>query len=125
MLSKDLANNLSSNVILEQPNESGWGYGQIFAILGRRKVWLIGTFLSVLAMSVVLTLIAKPKYESSLRVLIEPTYKSRQQVNGAVSSEMQFSDPQVQVDLTTQIQVLSSSELLKKAVNRLQGDSKN
>jgi polysaccharide biosynthesis transport protein len=122
MLSKDLANNLSSNVILEQPNESGWGYGQIFAILGRRKVWLIGTFLSVLAMSVVLTLIAKPKYESSLRVLIEPTYKSRQQVNGAVSSEMQFSDPQVQVDLTTQIQVLSSSELLKKAVNRLQGD---
>jgi hypothetical protein len=44
MLSKDLANNLSSNVILEQPNESGWGYGQIFAILGRRKVWLSALF---------------------------------------------------------------------------------
>jgi len=122
MLSKDLANNLSSNVILEQPNESDWGYGQIFAILARRKVWLIGTFLSVLAMSIVLTLIAKPKYESNLRVLIEPTYKSRQQVNGTVSSEMQFSDPQVQVDLTTQIQVLSSSKLLKNAVNLLQAD---
>jgi polysaccharide biosynthesis transport protein len=122
MLSKDLANNLSSNVILEQPNENGWGYGQIFAILARRKVWLIGTFLSVLAMSIVLTLIAKPKYESSLRVLIEPTYKSRQQSNGTVSSEMQFSDPQVQVDLTTQIQVLSSSKLLKNAVNLLQAD---
>jgi polysaccharide biosynthesis transport protein len=122
MLSKDLANNLSSNVTLEQPNESDWGYGQIFAILARRKVWLIGTFLSVLAMSIVLTLIAKPKYESSLRVLIEPTYKSRQQVNGTVSSEMQFSDPQVQVDLTTQMQVLSSSKLLKNAVNLLQAD---
>jgi polysaccharide biosynthesis transport protein len=122
MLSKDLANNLSSNVILEQPNESSWGYGQIFAIIVRRKGWLIGTFLSVLAMSIVLTLMAKPKYESNLRVLIEPTYKSRQQVNGAVSSEMQFSDPQVQVDLTTQIQVLSSSELLRKAVDRLKPD---
>ncbi len=119
MLSKDLSNNLSSNVILEQPNESDWGYGQIFAILARRKVWLIGTFLSVLAMSIVLTLIAKPKYESSLRVLIEPTYKSRQQVNGTVSTEQQFSDPQVQVDLTTQIKVLNSSKLLKNAVNLL------
>lgn len=118
MLSKDL----SSNVILEQPNESDWGYGQIFAILARRKIWLIGTFLGVLAMSIVLTLIAKPKYESSLRVLIEPTYKSRQQVNGAVSTEQQFSDPQVQVDLTTQVQVLSSSKLLKNAVNLLKVD---
>jgi polysaccharide biosynthesis transport protein len=125
MLSKDLSNNLSSNVTLEQSNESDWGYSQIFAILARRKGWLIGTFLGVLAMSIILTLIAKPKYESSLRVLIEPTYKSRQQVNGVVSSEMQFSDPQVQVDLTTQVQVLNSAELLKKAVNRLRADYPN
>jgi uncharacterized protein involved in exopolysaccharide biosynthesis/Mrp family chromosome partitioning ATPase len=95
-----------------------WGYGQLFSILLRRKFWFLGTFLSVLIISGLLTLISKPIYRSSMRVLVEPNYKSRPQSDGD-PSQNSFIDQQVQVDITTQLEVLESSELLEKAIAQL------
>jgi polysaccharide biosynthesis transport protein len=96
-----------------------WGYGQLFSILLRRKFWFVGTFLSVLIISGLLTLISKPVYRSSMRVLVEPNYKSRPQPNGNLPQNESFIDQQVQVDITTQLEVLESSELLEKAIAQL------
>jgi polysaccharide biosynthesis transport protein len=96
-----------------------WGYGQLFSILLRRKFWFLGTFLSVLIISGVITLISKPVYRSSMRVLVEPNYKSRPQPNGNTSPNNVLTEPQVQVDITTQLEVLESSELLEKAIAQL------
>jgi polysaccharide biosynthesis transport protein len=99
--------------------EESWGYGQLFAVLLRRKFWFAGVFLGVLITSGLITLISKPVYQSSMRVLVEPNYKSRSQSNGNNAQDNDFSDPQVQVDLTTQLEVLESSELLEKALDQL------
>jgi polysaccharide biosynthesis transport protein len=85
----------------------------------RRKFWFAGVFLGVLITSGLITLISKPVYQSSMRVLVEPNYKSRSQSNGNNAQDNDFSDPQVQVDLTTQLEVLESSELLEKALDQL------
>lgn len=96
-----------------------WGYGQLFSILLRRKFWFAGLFLSVLLITGLITLITKPSYRSSMRVLVEPNYKSRPQPNGNSSQNDSLTDPQVQVDITTQLEVLESSELLEKAIAQL------
>jgi len=57
--------------------ETDPGYGQLFAVLMRRRFWLLGVLCSVLSVATILTLIAKPTYQSSMQLLIEPNYQGK------------------------------------------------
>jgi len=58
--------------------ETDPGYGQLFAVLMRRRFWLLGVLCSVLSVATILTLIAKPTYQSSM-LLIEPNYQGKRE----------------------------------------------
>jgi polysaccharide biosynthesis transport protein len=109
---------ISDPVVAPTLRESDWGYGRLLNVLLRRKWWVISIFLGCLSAAILITLRTKPTYLSSMQFLIEPNYKGRVQVNGNVTTTTEISDPQVQVDLNTQIRVLQSTELLQKAVDR-------
>jgi succinoglycan biosynthesis transport protein ExoP len=98
--------------------ETDPGYGQIFAILIRRRFWVLGVFCLVLAIATVKAFKTKPTYRSSLQLLVEPNYQGKQQ-DGQNGTDRQLVDPNVQVDSATQLNLMQSSQLLQKAVNLL------
>lgn len=98
--------------------DSDGGYGQIFAVLARRRLWLLGVFGGVVAAAAGLTFLTDPLYQSSLQLLVESNYQGREQ-NGDRSSEGQFTDSNVKLDYSTQLQLMKSSQLLQRAVDQL------
>jgi uncharacterized protein involved in exopolysaccharide biosynthesis/Mrp family chromosome partitioning ATPase len=117
-----LAERIASDAMAQQLKEGDWGYGRLLNILLRRKFWLIGIFLGCLSAAVLVTLKTKPTYLSSMQFLIEPNYRARIQLNGNITTATELSDPQVQVDLNTQLRILQSTELLQKAIDRLSNE---
>lgn len=91
------------------------GYGQLFAVLMRRRFWLIGTLCSVIAIASVYTFLKKPTYQSSMQLLVEPNYQGKQEA----TAPKQFADATVEIDNSTQLTQMRSSQLLQKAVNLL------
>ena len=98
--------------------ETDPGYGQLFAVLMRRRLWLLGVLCGVLSIATVLTLTAKPTYESSMQLLIEPNYQGKKE-NTAADQENQFADTNVEIDYATQINVMRSTLLLQRAADLL------
>lgn len=94
------------------------GYGQLLAVLVRQRFWLLGVFTGVLALSALYTFIQKPTYQSSMQLLVEPNYQGRKDAG----SPRQFADTNVEIDNSTQLTEMRSSQLLQKAVNRLKAD---
>ncbi len=92
------------------------GYGQLFGVLLRRRFWLLTVFLGVLSASAVYTLLQRPIYQSSMQLLVEPNYQSKT----GNSTERQFADANIEIDNSTQLTQMRSSQLLQKAVDRLQ-----
>jgi polysaccharide biosynthesis transport protein len=88
------------------------GYGKIFAVLSRRRFWLLGGLCVGLVIAVVINIKSKPKYTSSMRLLVESTYKT----SGSASLNL---DSNVQIDYSTQLQLLKSSALFQKAATLL------
>ncbi|MBP5974948.1 polysaccharide biosynthesis tyrosine autokinase [Brasilonema sp. CT11] len=97
--------------------ESEPGYGQLFAILIRRFPWFLAAFVASIAVAGVMTKRTAPTYRSSMQLLVEPNYQGTKESSGGVDS--QFTDPTVQVDAATQLSLMQSSPLLKKAVTEL------
>ena len=58
------------------------GYGKIFAVLSRRRFWLLGGLSLGLVIAISLSIISKPKYTSSMRLLVESTYKADEKAAG-------------------------------------------
>jgi uncharacterized protein involved in exopolysaccharide biosynthesis/Mrp family chromosome partitioning ATPase len=111
------------DALIAQSFDKEWGYGQLLAILIRRKFWFMGTFVGALAGAVFLTLITQPVYQSSMQILVESNYQSKlRNQTGSEAPEDRFADSNVQVDLTTQLQVLTGSEVLLRVLERLQPD---
>lgn len=100
--------------------EQDWGYGHLIAIVFRRRLWFLGTFAGVLCAAILWTIRSEPEYQSSMRILIESNYTAKQ--GRGQATEEEFTDPNVEIDPNTQIQILRSSELLQKAVDLLQQD---
>lgn len=99
--------------------ESDFGYGQLFAILLRRKFWLLGVFCAVLGMAIPIALRKEATYQSSMQLLIEPFVQEKQQGN---NGENQFTDSKIEVDYTTQFNLMRSSQLLQKVVDLLKSE---
>ncbi len=97
--------------------ETDPGYGQLFAVLMRRRFWLLGVFSGVLSIAAILTFLAEPVYKSSMQLLVESNYQSKRGENG--NAEMSFADSRVEVDTATQLTLMRSSHLLQRAVKVL------
>ena len=96
--------------------ETDFGYGQLFGILLRRKFWLLGVFCAVLAIAIPIALKKEPTYQSSMQLLIEPFVQEKQQ---GKDGDKQFTDSNIEVDYTTQFNLMRSSQLLQKVVDLL------
>lgn len=97
-------------------SEAEPGYGQLLAVLLRRRYWLFGTFLGVLSLATLYTLLQKPIYQSSMQLLVEPNYQSKK---GGARIDSFFADSNVEIDNSTQLTQMRSSQLLQKAVSLL------
>lgn len=101
--------------------ETDPGYGQLFAILIRRRFWLIGVFCLILAIATVKAFTTKPTYRSSLQLLVEPNYQGKEQ-DGQNGADKQIVDPDIEVDSATQLSLMQSSQLIQKALNMLNSE---
>lgn len=100
--------------------ESEAGYGQIFAILLRRRFWVLGMLVAAIGVAALQTMRQPPTYVSSMQLLIESNYQGKP--TGKNGLENDFSDTNVQADTGTQINLMQSSELLRRAMVLLQQD---
>lgn len=90
------------------------GYGQLFAILQRRYLWVLAAAATSLAIAFVYTVRQESTYVSGMQFLVEPNYQGKRGTSEA------FTDATVEVDYATQISLMQSSNLLKKAMTLLQ-----
>ncbi len=97
--------------------ENDPGYGQLFAVLSRRRYWLLSVLAGVLSIATVVSLTAEPTYQSTMQILIESNYKGRKDVQPQADAE--FSDINVEIDYATQINVMRSALLIQRAVDLL------
>lgn len=103
------ANPTTSALVEKDP-----GYGKIFAVLSRRRFWLLGGLSLGLVIAVFMNISSKPKYTSTMRLLVESTYRSNANANSS-----SFIDSNVQIDYATQLSLLQSSTLFQKAATLL------
>ncbi len=104
----------------QDTKEKEWGYGHLLAIILRRQFWFLGTFAGIIGLAIFFTAQQQPAYESTIQILIESNYRAKPGRRGA--AEDVFADSNLQVDTSTQIQVLRSAKLLQEAVDLLQQD---
>jgi len=92
------------------------GYGQLLAVFIRRFPWFLGVFIAAIAIAAILTAKAKPTYKSTMQLLVEPNYQGKKEAGGV---ENQFTEPNVEIDTATQLNLMQSSGLIQKAVDKL------
>jgi capsular exopolysaccharide synthesis family protein len=102
-----------------QAIETEPGYGQLLSVLMRRRNWLLGTFTGTLAIAAIVTLVLPSTYRSHMQLLVEPNYQGKR---NQAEQEPSFADSNVEVDYSTQLTLMRSSQLLERAVNSLQAD---
>ncbi|WP_228054733.1 GumC family protein [Gloeocapsopsis crepidinum] len=105
---------------LAMATEQEAGYGQLLSVLIRRRFLLLSVLFGVLSIATILTLITKPTYKSSMQLLVEPNYQGKTDQGQRKTTESEFADSNVEVDIATQINLMSSSILLQRAVSLLQ-----
>ncbi len=103
---------VNTNKISEVELDNDLGYGKLFSTLIRRRNWFFGILGGALTIAAILASNQEPVYESSFQLLIESVYRSKE-------SDLQknvYEDLNVEVEnYATQLEVMRSSELLKKA----------
>ncbi|QYO68196.1 GumC family protein [Leptolyngbya sp. 7M] len=94
-------------------------YGQLFAVLWRRSLWLVGTFGLIVGTSMLITLFSKPTYRSSMQLLVEPNYQLGLKRNNERNTYR--TDRQDEVDYATQLNLIRSYQFMEQALERLKG----
>lgn len=97
--------------------ETDAGYGQLLAVLWRRRLWILSVLLTSLPIAFYITIKKEPTYISSLQLLVEPNY-----IDKTRGIESQFTESTVDIDYATQLQLMRSSQLIKRAVELLRDD---
>ncbi|MGI2903916.1 GumC family protein [Tolypothrix sp. VBCCA 56010] len=92
------------------------GYGQLFAVLIRRFPWFLAVFIASVGVAGYLTSKTQPTYKSTMQLQIEPNYQGKPEGAGA---ENKFTESSVQIDVATQLNVMKSSGLIQRAVDKL------
>jgi capsular exopolysaccharide synthesis family protein len=91
------------------------GYGELFAVLIRRRFWLLSVLCIVLGVATVKALKEKPTYKSSMQLLVESNYQGKK----GSKTENQFADSNVEIDNATQLSLMQGSLLIQRAVKLL------
>ncbi|MEH1822697.1 MAG: polysaccharide biosynthesis tyrosine autokinase [Nostoc sp.] len=110
----------SLNPQITPASESEPGYGQMFAVFVRRFPWFLAVLISCVAIASIVTVKTKPTYKSSMQLLVEPNYQGK--TEGGAGVDNQFTDSNVVIDTATQLNLMQSSGLIQKAVDKLQSD---
>lgn len=94
---------------------------QLSTILFRRRFLILGVSGLVMSVAIFLATIAKPKYQSSMQLLVSSNlYEGLQSRNIQGNTDSQFTDPNFQVvDYTAQLRLMLSTKLIQKAVDLL------
>jgi capsular exopolysaccharide synthesis family protein len=100
--------------------ETDPGYGQLFAVLMRRRFWLLGVLGGVLSVATIMTLTSSPTYQSAMQLLIEPNYQGKRERQPQPENE--FADANIEIDYATQINVMRSPVLLQRAADLLNSE---
>ena len=95
--------------------ETEAGYGELFAVLIRRRFWLLSVLCIVLSLATIKALKEKPTYKSSLQLLVESNYKGKKDSK----TDNQFADSNVEIDNATQLSLMQGPMLLQRAVELL------
>lgn len=96
-------------------SETEAGYGELFAVLIRRRFWLLSVLCIVLAAATVKALKEKPTYTSSMQLLVESNYQGKKDSK----TDNQFADSNVVIDNATQLTLMQGSQLIQRAVKLL------
>jgi polysaccharide biosynthesis transport protein len=102
--------------VLTSLPEENLGYGQLFAVLLRRRYWFLATFLGAVGVALSMSLYTKPTYRSSMQLLVDQNYRGKPVQS---TNNPQFADSDVQADYATQLTLMNSSILIQRIVNRL------
>ncbi|MGV0024293.1 GumC family protein [Phormidesmis priestleyi] len=105
----------NSHLLIAEPDP---GYGQLLAVLVRRRWWVIGILGATVLASAIFTLFSKSTYRSSMQLMIESNYRSRKAETGTGTPS--FADSNVEIDNATQLNLMRSSQLLQRAVDQLE-----
>ncbi|WP_138498483.1 GumC family protein [Nostoc sp. PA-18-2419] len=100
-------------------SETEPSYGQMFSVLVRRFPWFLVVFIGSITIAGMVTLKTKPTYRSSMQLLVEPNYQGKTEAGGV---ENEFTDSNVVIDTATQLNLMQSSGLIQKAVDKLQSE---
>ncbi|MDF5718404.1 MAG: polysaccharide biosynthesis tyrosine autokinase [Rhizonema sp. NSF051] len=114
MMRSSLSPHVNPVVEAEEP-----GYGQLFGVLIRRFPWFLLVFLLCVATGGFIGKKTHPTYKSSMQLLVEPNYQGKKEGSG---TETQFTDPNVQIDTATLLNVMQSSRILQQAANKLKSE---
>jgi polysaccharide biosynthesis transport protein len=107
---------MASKTIASAPAEDS-GYGQMFAVLLRRKYWVLVSLLGAVGVALLLTMHQKPTYRSSMQLLVDQNYRGKTEPGD--NNNPQFADSDVQVDYVTQLTLMNSSIVIQRIVARL------
>jgi capsular exopolysaccharide synthesis family protein len=95
--------------------EAEVGYGQLLAVLLRRRFWLLSILATSVGATFVITILKQPTYQSTMQLLVEADYQGKHSDDSS-----NFTDAKVSIDNATQISLLRSSSLLQRAMALLQ-----
>ncbi len=109
----------SLNPHVNPVSETEPSYGQMFTVLVRRFPWFLVVLIGSLTVASIVTLKTKPTFRSSMQLLVEPNYQGKKEGGGV---ENQFTDSNVVIDTATQLNLMQSSGLIQKAVEKLQSE---
>ncbi|MCF2146870.1 polysaccharide biosynthesis tyrosine autokinase [Desmonostoc muscorum LEGE 12446] len=109
----------SLNPHITPVSETEPSYGQMFTVLVRRFPWFLVVFIGSISIAGMVTFNTKPTFRSSMQLLVEPNYQGKKEAGGV---ENQFTDSNVVIDTATQLNLMQSSGLIQKAVDKLQSE---
>lgn len=95
--------------------ETEAGYGELFAVIIRRRFLLLSVLCIVLAAATVKAMKEKPTYKSSMQLLVESNYQGKK--NSKIDN--QFADFNVEIDNATQLSLMQGPMLIQRAVELL------
>lgn len=112
---------LNQGQLITTSPQSAIDIRQLSTILFRRRFLILGVSGLVMSVAIFMATIAKPKYQSSMQLLVSSNlYEGLQSRNIQGNTDSQFTDPNFQVvDYTAQLRLMLSTKLIQKAVDLL------
>lgn len=96
---------------------------QLFKIILRRRILILGVASAVMSTAGILAFLAKPNYQSSMQLLVSPNLDTTKSSNNPTDANSDFTDSNVEVvDYTAQFQFMLSNHLIEKVVIILRPD---